>query len=340
MNIMKGVTFGFYARNGYYSSANAKVEVDRIAELGIPWVCLIATIMQENYYSTRMFRDSIITPGDDELIEIIGYLHKKGIQVMLRPMIECWDGTQRLQLVLPQGEIFSDRPFHYRKDWFDNYAALTRHYLRIAVNTGCEAYGLDSELNGLVDLSEEWLGIIEYAKKQYIGQLTTSLVSVPQYTQKLDNPNFWFYALDSIGSSMYQPGSKNGGDTIECMVEYLQDTVKKYETFAIKYGKPFYFGECGCCATEKATKLPYYWKNGEKYDGQEQANYMAAVIGAFHKKDWWKGMFWWKWDEQNSREEFHNDPAGEKGFTIYGKPAAEVMRHWCAQGIYFHSHAH
>ena len=67
---------------------------------------------------------------------------------------------------------------------------------------------------------------------------------------------------------------------------------------------------------------------------------MAAVIGAFHKKDWWKGMFWWKWDEQNYREEFHNDPAGEKGFTIYGKPAAEVMRHWCAQGIYFHSHAH
>jgi hypothetical protein len=35
---------------------------------------------------------------------------------------------------------------------------------------------------------------------------------------------------------------------------------------------------------------------------------------------------WWKWDEQNNRAEFHDDPAGDKGFTIRGKPAQEVMR--------------
>ena len=41
------------------------------------------------------------------------------------------------------------------------------------------------------------------------------------------------------------------------------------------------------------------------------------------------GMFWWKWDQQIVRPDFLDDPAGDKGFTIYGKPAAEVMHEWC-----------
>ena len=112
--MFKGVTFGYYAGNGYFSSKQAKIEVDRIGELGIPWICLVSTIMQEAYYSTRMFRDFRNTPGDDELIEIIDYIHSKGIKVMLRPMIECWDGTQRSHVTLPQGEIQPGLAFHYR----------------------------------------------------------------------------------------------------------------------------------------------------------------------------------------------------------------------------------
>ncbi|MBE6373929.1 MAG: hypothetical protein E7055_17900, partial [Lentisphaerae bacterium] len=112
--MFKGVTFGYYAGNGYFSSEQAKIEVDRIHELGIPWICLVTTIMQEAYYSTRMFRDFQYTPGDDELVEIIQYIHSKGIKVMLRPMIECHDGTQRSYLVLYQGEIQEGHPFHYR----------------------------------------------------------------------------------------------------------------------------------------------------------------------------------------------------------------------------------
>ena len=101
------------------------------------------------------------------------------------------------------------------------------------------------------------------------------------------------------------------------------------QLFAQKYGKPFYCGECGCCAVENATKLPYFWKNGKYYDGQQQADYMAAVIRLFEDYPWWDGMFWWKWDQQIVRPDFLDDPAGDKGFTIYGKPAAEVMHEWC-----------
>lgn len=328
----KGVTFGYYARNGYFSSDAAKREADKIAALKIPWVCIIATIMQEQFSSTRQFRDFTITPGDDELCDIISYLHGLGVKVMLRPMIECWDGTQRCHLQLPNGTIFEDRPFRYRDLWFENYCAVTRHYTRIATRCSCEAYGLDSELNNLVPFTDHWMKVVETARTGFKGHLTTSLINAQQFLPLLkENPKHWFYALDSVGTSMYRPASKNGGGTVDEMIAYLADDVRQCREFAGIYGKNFYFGECGCCATESASMRPYFWNNGKKYDGGEQAKYLDAVIRAFSAEPWWHGMFWWKWDEQNYRPQFHDDPAGDKGFTIDGKPAAEVMKQWCEE---------
>jgi len=331
VDLFKGVTFGYYGRNGYYSSPAARAEIDKIASLNVPWICLISTIMQEAYYSTRMFRDFFMTPGDDELVEMINYIHAKGIKVMFRPMIECWDGTQRCHLHMMDGEVFPDRPYHYQTDWFKNYMDVTRHYLRIARNTGCEGYCLDSELNPLAGLSDNWNSIVAEARKLYKGHLTTSMICIWAQLELLDNPDCWYYALDSVGTSMYDQASVKGGGTIEEMVEYFKNSgmIERHRTFAAKYGKPYYFGECGCCSTENASRLPYYWKNGKHYSGREQANFMEAVIKTYSPEPWWNGMFWWKWDENNFRAEFVEDPAGDKGFTIWSKPAVEVMRKWC-----------
>lgn len=330
-DLFKGVTFGFYARNGYFSSPAAAREVEKIAALGCEWVCLVSTVMQEGYCSTRQFRDFTITPGDDELCDIIQLLHARGIKVMFRPMLECWDGTQRGHLHLPgSDEIIPGKRIHYREDWFANYAALTRHYLRIANRCGCEGYCLDSELNQLADLSEYWLPIVEMIRKNYKGHLTSSLISVEQFLPLIQqNPNHWFFALDSLGSSMYAAASEHGGGTPEEMATFLAPTVKRCREFAEAYGKTFYFGECGCCATTGASQRPYFWNNGGRYDGDEQANYFEAVIRAFTPEPWWGGLFWWKWDEQNIRPQFLDDPAGDKGFTIDGKPAAQVLKRWC-----------
>jgi len=325
----KGVTFGFYARNGYFSSQEAKAQIDKMATLKSEWVCIVSTVLQETYSSTRQFRDFNVTPADDELREIIGYAHSKGIKTMLRPMIECWDGTQRSHIRFPEdGEIIPGKPISYWGKWFASYAELTAHYARLATRCGCEAYGLDSELNGTVDQSERWLQVIETARKHFKGHLTSSLIDTPQFINRAKNPNHWFFALDSLGSSMYAPATDKKDASLEEMVKFLKPVVDYNRKFADTYGKPFYFGECGCCATAGATKLPYFWNNGGGYDGAEQARYMESVIKAFGAESWWRGMFWWKWDEQNYRPQFKDDPAGDKGFTIDGKPASEVFKRW------------
>ncbi len=241
--MFKGVTLGYYAHNGYFSSPEAKEEVNRIAELGIPWICLVCTVMQDAFYSTRMYRDFKVTPGDEELIEIIRYIHSKNIKVMFRPMIECHDGTQRSHVILPQGEIQPGMAFRYRDEWFENYAFLNRHYLRIAEQTGCEAYGFDSELNNLINCSSHWLKIVELARTLYSGHLTSCFIKTEKYIDLLDNKDFWFYSLDSVGTSFYYPATKDGVGNVESMVDFMRPHGEEMRLFAEKYGKNFYLGE-------------------------------------------------------------------------------------------------
>jgi len=55
---------------------------------------------------------------------------------------------------------------------------------------------------------------------------------------------------------------------------------------------------------------------------------MEAVWKAFADESWFRGMFWWKWEEHqaHSRSNYYTDPAGDQGFTIEGKPAEETIK--------------
>ena len=43
-----GVTFGFYATNGYFGSVEAKAEIDAIARAGATWVTVVPTVWQDS----------------------------------------------------------------------------------------------------------------------------------------------------------------------------------------------------------------------------------------------------------------------------------------------------
>lgn len=327
--VHRGVNFGFYARNGYFGSDAARTEVDRMASLGVNWVCLIAIVMQETFGSTRQFRDFVHTPADDELRDIIDYIHQRGMRVQLRPMVECWDGAQRVHITFPDDrEIIPGKPMSYVSRWFDGMCERTLHYARLATRAGCEAYGLDSELDLLVRHNRHWKRVIAAARSAFTGHLTTSHTGIADFLRELDKPDHWWRDLDSLGTSFYEPAATAPGASHEQMVAMLQRPLEHHRKVAAAYGKPYYFGEIGCCAVAGATKLPYFWGNGGGFDGEEQARYLDAVCDTFWREPWWMGLYWWKWDEQNHRASFHDDPAGDKGFTVWGKPAAQTMKRW------------
>lgn len=330
--VHRGMTFGFYARNGYFGSPEARQQVDRMKALNIEWVCLVSIVMQESLLSCRQYRDFAMTPADDELRDIVDYIHAQGMKVQLRPMLECWDGLQRCHIDFPpDGEIMPGKPFTYAKRWFQSMTERTLHYARLATRAGCEAYGLDSEIDRIVGFNAQWKEVVAAARSVFPGHLTSSHTGAANFLQQLERRDHWWFDLDSLGTSFYDPVSDRPGSSKAEMLQYLQKSLAHHRAIAAKYGKPYYFGECGCCATAGATRKPWGWDNPGGYDGEEQARFLEAVLETFWAEPWWMGLYWWKWDEQNYRPQFHDDPRGNKGFTLDGKPAAEVMRQWYAR---------
>lgn len=90
-----GMTWGFAERPGYFASPEAKADVDAMYDAGVRWVVLTPNVWQEAYCSLRQFADFERSIPDFELMDIIDYIHRKGMCVQLRPMLECHDGTGR-----------------------------------------------------------------------------------------------------------------------------------------------------------------------------------------------------------------------------------------------------
>ncbi|MDR1281689.1 MAG: hypothetical protein LBK99_12825 [Opitutaceae bacterium] len=348
--VHRGVNFGFYARNGYYSSETARQEVDRMAQLNVDWVCVIATVMQDSFSSTRQYRDFKMTPADDELREIIDYIHGKGMHVQLRPMLECWDGSQRGDIRFPsEGTIIPGKRKNHWTRWFASMEERTLHYARLARRAGCEAYGLDSELDHTTQQNTHWKNIVAAARSSFTGHLTTGHTLWLDILSELDaTPDHWFRDLDSLGVSFYpplvepEPGQENhnriyhvpadawiiGDKSFSTMLRRLEGVREHFTKIAASLGKPFYLAECGCCSAAGASSVPYRWDTPGGYDGEEQARFFEAIFSTFWDEPWWMGFYLWKWDEQNDRPAMRDDPRGDKGFTVWGKPAAETLRKW------------
>jgi hypothetical protein len=331
--IQRGVNFGFWARAGYYASPAAAENVDRMADTGVDHVCVIVNVNADTVHSTRQYRDFVNTPSDLEVARIIERIHAKGMRAQLRPMLECHDGLQRCHVDFPDdGLIIPGHPFTYWQQWFASFQARSVYYARLARETGCEVYGLDSELDKTARQNALWKEVVAAVRAEYTGHLTSSFTEGCPIDRLLDDPQCWFRDLDSLGLSMYAPLGRRDEDLTALSIAELAGRVahlvERDRVRAQKLGKPVYFGEIGCCATVGATTLPYFWNNPGGYDGDEQARYLDALLTAYWEQPWFGGCYWWKWDEQNDRPQFRDDPRGDKGFTVWGKPAQQAMKRW------------
>ncbi len=331
--VQRGVTFGFRAPNGYLGSDQAKRSIDSMLEAKVKDVVLTPIVLQETSHTTRQYRDFSITPNDHHVYQIIEYMHSVGLNVTLRPMIETEDGNGRLQVWFA-GDRDSRIPGRFSdhwKRWFESMCLRSIHYARIAQEMGCARYGLDSELDRTVGQHENWKQVIAAVREVFDGAVTschTTHTRIIDWEKELENPDHWWRDLDHLEFSCYEPGAVRPDTPLEEMVEQLVPIRNRFRALAHAYGKPIAFGECGCTSTNGGATCPSSWSGTSGtgcYDGEEQARYLEAVLTLFWEEPWWAGIYWWKWDEHVERPQFAGDPAGDKGFTVVGKPAMKVM---------------
>lgn len=328
-SIQRGATFGFYARRGVFSSPWAFEQVERIKRTNIDHVVLVVTVMQETFGSVRHFQDFENTPSDLEVLKLIEAFHEAGITVQLRPMQQTCDGGGRLCIWFPNDmTMIPGIPRTYRQRWFDSFAKRTEHYAALAQHAGCAMYGLDSELDRMVEEQDGWRKVLAAARAHFDGHITNCHTFHADYPRFLADKNHWWYELDSLSCSYYPTLDVSDDPTVDELVAAMQPHKERIAGLAQTYGKPFYFGEAGCTACEGAARHPASWSGAGAYAGQVQANYVEALLRTFWNESWWRGLYWWKWDEQNERPHFTDDQGRDLGFTIRGKPLQDSMRSW------------
>lgn len=325
----KGVNFGFTAKNGYYDSPEGRAQIDKMAAAGVSWVGVTVSMWQDSYSSTKVYRDYKRTPNDAELERIIQRIHDKGMRVMLYLCLELHDGQWRASVNFPdtpQQVGVSAR--NYWQEWFTSYTECCVNYAQLCQRTGTELLCLGAEYNGVVHRNQEWSALVDSVRAVYPGPLAYEAHS--GHISKEKAAPEWFKKLDLVGFSFYRAAASKPGATVEEMVAHLKPAVESMRVLSEATGKPILFTEAGCRSRAGAAMTPADWKLTGTYDGQEQANYLEALLRSFADKPWWRGLYWWKWDEQNpkNRPQYYTDPAGPMGFEMDGKPAAQVYKKW------------
>ena len=343
-SVHRGMSIGLRVPFGYFSSPEAKRDIDAMAEMGVDWVVLCVTVWQEGRYSPLQFADFGRTPGEIEILDICDYIHSKGMHVTLRPMEEAYDGTDRMYIDF-ENDVFRCPPISgsagntYCSRWFRTVKARSVWYARVAERCRCEAFCIDSEMDRMADyaFNAQWKDILAEVRKVYTGALTSCHTRNPRHGVKwnacLPHKDFWLYDLDYLQISDYR---RPVGDYEE-RAHSLEEMQKGFETewlpyfrnLAKRYGKPIQFGEFGCTSSKAGARSPAT-DSHLGYDGAEQANFLEAFMRVFSKEDWCRGYYWWNWTQSFSEaERLRREKDGPNtGFGPYGKPVADVFRKW------------
>ena len=328
-----GTNFGFLSKRGYYGRDDVLIQPKLMRDMGINWVTLNMNVCQGNYFSTKQYIDFEYTAGELELYEISRALKDQGIKILFKPCLTLMDGQWMGSVAFPSvGCQIEGVSVDYWKKWFDSFSKCVRYFSALSEKLSFDGLIIGAEYFGTEGRSEDWNRMIGIAREYYGGPITYEFTPASRKQNKLE----WFSALDFLSYSYYPPACPQSFiDNPEDVPNYTKDEMKEYlssrrsKIFEISktyYNKPIVFTEFGVRSSHGSIVLPFNFQFSGKYDGQEQANYLQAAYEVFEDLSVWLGFFLWKWDETQNRPLYRTDSAGDKGFTLQGKPAEAVFR--------------
>lgn len=360
IGFIKGMSWGWASSRGDCASPDAAESMRRLAETGAEWVCIaFDTTMNTPHDPAFVWGDDNTSMvSDHELRHAIDLAHENNLKVILKPVVNCSDGTWRawIRFFRPvteeeraagiTGELdpWGDEPqmregmvtdLDQWKRWWNNYTGFLLHYAEIAQENDVEMFCLGCEMNSAEKFEGRWRSLIGLVREKYDGVITYDI------NHGREKELSWCDELDVIGVSAYYEVPPPEGVPEE---EAIQSTTPQSEIVARlegvkaeladvhqKWKKPIFFIETGVTNVRGCARYPWSHPN-EKLDSpldqQEQANYYRALFEVFWDEPWFMGFAWWSWPVRIYDKE---SAAEDRSFSIYGKRAEEVVREWYAK---------
>lgn len=301
MNYIKGITFAPFARKGSFRKKEALQSLTNLKErTAANLIILVPSGLQETPQSEVI--DYSTTVDDEELINMIQAAHEMGLQVALKPTVNCKDGTWRAFINFFDEDVPCEPKW---SNWFCSYTEFQLHYAKIAEQTGCEIFIAGCEMVMTERREAEWRKLIADIKSVYSGPVSYNTDKYQEHRVQ------WWDCVDIISSSGYYP------------IGDWEKELDRIEKVVMKFNKPFFFAEAGCMSTEKSSLTPNNWNVKGPVALEEQREWYQAMFTAGDKRDWLYGFAVWDWASKQYPLE---DVANQTGYDIYGKPAERVVK--------------
>lgn len=298
MDFIKGINFATFAPRGVLSSPEADESLTALlADMRANTVILTPQGVQATAHSEEVDFTSAHTAGDAELVAVIRRLHAQGVRVILKPTVNCLDGTWRAYI----NSFDSDVPCEPKwSNWFASYTAFQLHYAQIAERERCEMFIPGCEMVMSDRREAEWRALIARLRTVYSGPIA---YNCDKYQE--DHVRWWD-CVDVIASSGYYPI-----DDWEAQLDRIERVVQHF-------GKPFFFAELGCMAAQGSSLCPNGWTLPGGYAPQEQADWYRAMLTSALKRDWVGGFAFWDWGVFPPKRE-------ARGYSLRGTGALSVI---------------
>lgn len=305
-----GMTWGWGARRGQWTGPEAERSMSLMVErLGVTWTAITFFTLQDTPQSTEIrFREEP-TVSDDEVRAAIRGAHARGLRVVLKPVVNCADGTWRAHINFFDHDVPCEPRW---SEWFASYTEFVVHHARIAEEEGVAMLCIGCEMVQADRREAEWRELVRQVRAVYTGLVT---YNCDKYQEDRVT---WWDALDVISSSGYYPV-----DDWEAQLDRIAPVVRAH-------GKPFLFMEAGCPSRTGSPALPNDWAlPGEPSEGAQREWYEAAFTAA-GARDWVGGFVLWDWPARLYDE---GDAARDDDYCVFGKQAERTVREFYASKV-------
>lgn len=303
MDYIKGFTFGWGTRKGDFLKPEAKDSLRKLQErTSTDHVIVALAALQDTAHSTVIDYTGDHMVNDDELVDMIEYAKTLGLKVILKPTVNCKDGTWRAHINFFDLDVPCEPKW---SEWFESYTAYQLHYAKIAEQTGCSMFIVGCEMVQTDRREQEWRQLVLDVREVYNGIITYNCDKYQESNVK------WWDAVDVISSSGYYPI-----DDWDNQLDRIEEVIKPYN-------KPFFFAEAGCPSRTGSSFIPNDWGLPGDVNLEEQEKFYQVMFEKTKQRNWIRGFGLWDWKTLLHDEV---DAATNTDYAVYGKPAEKIIK--------------
>jgi hypothetical protein len=273
--------------------------------VGANAVALNVWWFQDNEGSSRIAEDFTRYSASRESVRhAIQLMHSVGLKVLLKPMVDCRNGTWR-------GEI---RP---SAAWFTEYRSFITLWASIGQEEGVEAFCVGCEYVKTDSWAKEWRDVVAAVRTVYRGPLTYAANHGSEEAVR------WWDAVDIIGIDAYYPLTLRRDPTRAELERAWVSRTRSIKSWRDSQwpAMTVLFTEVGYRSADGTNRAPWDYSSTWGPDLQEQSDCYEALFSAVWNETWWAGAFLWNWETDP-------DAGGpsDTGYTPHLKTAEQVVR--------------